>query len=39
MSEHYCPFCGEPLNHWNQGIYECKDCGVDFPDLDDEEDF
>lgn len=23
-----CPSCGDETKHWNQGIYECKDCGV-----------
>lgn len=27
-NELYCPSCGDEMEHWNQGIYECKDCGV-----------
>jgi len=23
----FCPSCGEEMVHWNQGIYECKECG------------
>jgi transposase len=23
-----CPFCGEEMKHWNQGIYECEECGT-----------
>lgn len=26
MEEIFCPACGEEMEHWNQGIYECKDC-------------
>lgn len=22
-----CFVCGGDLKHWNQGIYECRDCG------------
>lgn len=25
--EEICPSCGGDLKHWNQGIYECEDCG------------
>ncbi|ETK27402.1 hypothetical protein [Paenibacillus larvae] len=32
-----CPFCGDEMEHWNQGIYECKDCEIMIPDdIDDE---
>ncbi|MDT2293260.1 hypothetical protein P7H15_10980 [Paenibacillus larvae] len=32
-----CPFCGDEMEHWNQGIYECKDCEVMIPDdIDDD---
>lgn len=27
MDEMFCPACGGDMKHWNQGIYECKDCG------------
>lgn len=27
-----CPFCGDEMEHWNQGIYECKDCNIMIPD-------
>ena len=35
-----CPFCAEPMTHWNQGIYECEDCETMIPIdcLEDEED-
>ncbi|WP_217807168.1 phage terminase large subunit family protein [Tuberibacillus sp. Marseille-P3662] len=23
-----CPVCGDEMEHWNQGIYECSECGV-----------
>ncbi|MFS1513959.1 hypothetical protein VQL36_16155 [Chengkuizengella sp. SCS-71B] len=26
IDEIFCPSCGEEMNHWNQGIYECE-CG------------
>jgi ribosomal protein L37AE/L43A len=26
--DHNCPFCGEEMEHWNQGIYECEECEV-----------
>ncbi|WP_144461801.1 hypothetical protein [Siminovitchia fortis] len=30
--ENICPVCGESeLKHWNQGIYECEDCGAMIP--------
>ncbi|ALA12704.1 hypothetical protein ROSALIND_48 [Paenibacillus phage Rosalind] len=35
--EMICPFCGDEMEHWNQGIYECKDCEVMIPDdIDDD---
>lgn len=27
MMDHICPNCGEEMEHWNQGIYECPSCG------------
>lgn len=27
MDEMLCPGCGDTMEHWNQGIYECKGCG------------
>lgn len=27
LEEGVCPICGGDIEHWNQGIYECKDCG------------
>jgi ribosomal protein L37AE/L43A len=33
--DNICPVCGESaMKHWNQGIYECEDCGAMIP-LDD----
>lgn len=30
--ENICPVCGESeIKHWNQGIYECEDCGAMVP--------
>lgn len=26
--EYYCPGCGDEMTHWNQGIYECDECGL-----------
>ncbi|MEF2243989.1 hypothetical protein [Paenibacillus sp. IITD108] len=26
MSDYRCQLCGDPMKHWNQGIYECEDC-------------
>lgn len=39
MDDFFCPSCGEAMKHWNQGIYECKDCGtmIDSSIFDDEE--
>jgi tRNA(Ile2) C34 agmatinyltransferase TiaS len=36
MDDVICPVCGEDMKHWNQGIYECKDCGtmIAIEDLD-----
>jgi ribosomal protein L37AE/L43A len=28
MEDIICPSCGDEMEHWNQGIYECEDCGV-----------
>jgi ribosomal protein L37AE/L43A len=28
MDEIFCPSCGEEMEHWNQGIYECEECGT-----------
>ncbi|BFH12316.1 hypothetical protein J6TS7_65080 [Paenibacillus dendritiformis] len=33
-----CPFCGDEMTHWNQGIYECKECNVMIPDEREDED-
>ncbi|MEK5069793.1 hypothetical protein [Sporosarcina sp. FSL K6-1508] len=39
MDEILCPSCGEEMKHWNQGIYECKECGTMIDgDIFDEED-
>lgn len=27
MDEYYCPNCGEQMEHWNQGILQCPECG------------
>ncbi|WP_267890458.1 hypothetical protein [Paenibacillus bouchesdurhonensis] len=37
LEEGVCPVCGGDIKHWNQGIYECQDCGAMIPD-DDEDD-
>ena len=35
--DNVCPACGEDeMTHWNQGIYECNECGT-MLDLGDEE--
>ncbi len=36
MENYMCPLCGEEMEHWNQGIYECNECGSMIPqdDLD-----
>ncbi|WP_268324254.1 hypothetical protein [Bacillus haynesii] len=34
----FCPACGEEVKHWNQGIYECKECGTMIDSLIFEED-
>lgn len=41
MGEVFCPSCGEEMEYWNQGIYECKDCGtmIDGSMFDDDDDF
>lgn len=36
MEEDICHACGGDLKHWNQGIYECSDCGAMMPLEDDE---
>lgn len=36
LDEGICPACGEDIQHWNQGIYECTECGAMVP-RDDEE--
>lgn len=35
----YCPSCGEPMEHWNQGVYSCEDCDImiDSEILDDDD--
>ncbi|MUG24753.1 hypothetical protein GNQ08_20505 [Paenibacillus macerans] len=40
LEEGICPLCGGDIKHWNQGIYECQDCGAMVPsdEGDDEED-
>lgn len=39
--DNICPICGEEMEHWNQGIYECLECGLMLPlgDLEDDEEF
>ena len=39
MDDLICPACGDDLDHWNQGIYECRSCDymVDSSIFDDEE--
>ncbi|WII39176.1 hypothetical protein [Paenibacillus thiaminolyticus] len=32
-----CPFCGDEMKHWNQGIYECENCDIMIPDDEDDE--
>ncbi|WP_194287443.1 hypothetical protein [Gracilibacillus oryzae] len=41
MNSYICPLCGEEMKHWNQGIYECPDCGnmMDGDDLEEILDF
>lgn len=26
MSETFCHACGEEMEHWNHGVYECEEC-------------
>ncbi|WP_306792897.1 hypothetical protein [Neobacillus paridis] len=37
--DNICPICGEEMEHWNQGIYECKECGamIDISIFDDDD--
>jgi ribosomal protein L37AE/L43A len=28
MNGYICPDCGEDMQLWHMGIYECKDCDV-----------
>ncbi len=38
--DNICPACGEcEMEHWNQGIYECPECGAMIPLEDVKEDF
>ena len=30
LEEGICPACGGDVEYWNQGIYECEDCGAMF---------
>ncbi|WP_276310386.1 hypothetical protein [Bacillus sp. TYF-LIM-B05] len=40
MREIFCAACGEEMKHWNQEIYECKECGTMIDSLFfEEEDF
>ena len=34
-----CPFCGGEMEEWNQGIYECTECGNMVDDSIYEEEF
>lgn len=36
LAEGVCPFCGGEIRHWNQGIYECQDCGAMLDEEDEE---
>lgn len=36
IEQSICPACGGDIEHWNQGIYECKDCGAMIPEDEDE---
>ncbi|MFD3261882.1 hypothetical protein ACE3MQ_25100 [Paenibacillus lentus] len=37
LEEGICPACGGEITHWNQGIYECAECGAMIPCEEDEE--
>lgn len=31
LEQGICPACGGCIKLWNQGIYECEDCGTMIP--------
>lgn len=34
LEEGIYPVCGGDIKHWNQGIYECTECGAMVPCVD-----